>query len=269
MKRVALHSAKISRARSLSLWERARPTLLASVPRAAGVPALRRRHRSFPGSARERYARQALPAVMDARRNRGRFSPAARSRAEPGNEVARARAGVSLIEMMVVMSVAAVMVGMAVTTIHLLLGAEHDATKAVRWSASVSRLARSFRDDVHAARSIEMPAPEPGKPAVLVATTDTRRIRYELDAHRAVRIEAEGTDESHCDVYYFPPRSRLEFTRPGDRGLVRLTIHMPAGAREATRSAGDSSREVEQELAIEAVLLHAPETAETSAGRRR
>src|SRR5437867_3508547 len=55
--------------------------------------------------------------------------------------------GWTLIELLVVLTVAAVMMGLGVTTIHLLLGSEHEAMKSVRYSASVTRLARVFRED--------------------------------------------------------------------------------------------------------------------------
>src|SRR5438309_121599 len=60
-----------------------------------------------------------------------------------------ARRGWTLIELLVVLSVAAVMMGLGVTTIHLLLGSEHEAMKSVRYSSSLTRLARVFREDVH------------------------------------------------------------------------------------------------------------------------
>jgi type II secretory pathway pseudopilin PulG len=146
----------------------------------------------------------------------------------------RRRSGVSLVETLVVMSVAGVMTGLAITTIHLLLGAEHEATKAVRYAASVARLTRAFRDDLHAARAVELPAAEPGKPAALVASTAGGQIRYELDDHVATRLETACAGEANRDSFYFPPGSRLQFARKGEQGLIRLTIEMPLGPPAAT-----------------------------------
>ncbi len=163
------------------------------------------------------------------------------------------RRGVSLVEMLVVITIAAVMVGLAATTMHLLLGAEHEATRSLRFSASVARLARSFRDDLHAARDVELPLPEPGKPAMLVATADGgRRIRYELDAHRATRVETDGADETQREMFYFPPRSQLHFEPAGTRGLIRLTIEMPSGGPRTGQPSVASSGDPVRRLAIEA-----------------
>ena len=157
-------------------------------------------------------------------------------------DAAHGRRGVSLVEMLVVITIAAAMVGLAATMIHLLLGAEHEATKASRFSASVMRLARSFRDDVHAAREVQLPLPEPGKPATLVATVEGgRRIRYEIAANVATRFESDGADETQRENFYFSPRSQLQFESVGDRGLVRLTIQMPVGGADGT-TAGSVAR---------------------------
>ncbi len=163
------------------------------------------------------------------------------------------RAGTSLVEMLAVMTVAAVMVGLAVTTMHLLLRAEREATNAARYTASIARLAHVFRDDMHFAREVELPAVEPGKPEVLTASADAgRHIRYELDAHLATRIETDGPDNTHRDVFYFPLDSRLSFEREGKDGLLRLAIEMPRVGYGTRGEPGGSSRQSMQHLAIEA-----------------
>ncbi len=129
--------------------------------------------------------------------------------------------------MLIVITVAAVMLAVSVTTIHLLLRAEHEATKTARYAVSVARLAHAFRDDLHFARDVALPPVEPGNPVALVATLETREtVRYELDAHRATRI-ATGAGETSRDEFYFPPETRLSFERIGDAGLWRLAIEMP------------------------------------------
>jgi len=155
--------------------------------------------------------------------------------------------------MLVVMTVAAVMLGMAVSTIHLLLRAEHEATNSARYAASAARLAHVFRDDLHFAREVELPAAQAGEPAVLIARTETgRRIRYELDAHRATRIEGNAAAESERSNFYFPPDSQLAFERVGNSGLLRLAIDMPrAGFGPGADPASAAARPM-QRLAIEA-----------------
>jgi hypothetical protein len=161
------------------------------------------------------------------------------------------RSGVSLVETLVVMTVAGVMMGLAITTIHLLLGAEHEATKSMRYNASVARLARDFRDDIHAARAVELPATEPGKPAALIASTAGGQVRYELDSHLATRVETAG-GEANREVFYFPPGSRLQFERDAEPGLIWLTIEMPLGPPAATPKDAASAGQSMRVLTIEA-----------------
>ena len=138
--------------------------------------------------------------------------------------------------MLTIITVAAVMMGLAVTLIHRLLEAEHDAQNSARTAAAASRLAEHWRSDLHAARSVELAPPEPGQPALLVATTGAgRKIRYELDRHVATRREDLGDNQEHHDNFYFPPRTRLEFARADESGLVRLQIEIPTGDTRASR----------------------------------
>jgi hypothetical protein len=156
--------------------------------------------------------------------------------------------------MLVVITVAAVMLGMSVGIIHMLLDAEREATRAVRFNTSVARLTQAFRGDIHACRQVELPASEPGKPAVLVATLDDGQIRYELDQHLATRIETSGGRQVHREVFYLPPHSRMRFDRQPDQKLVLLEIDMAAGG-SGTRNVPSAAADTPQRrLAIEAVL---------------
>jgi type II secretory pathway pseudopilin PulG len=140
---------------------------------------------------------------------------------------ARRRTGTTLVELLVVITVGAVMLGLSVTTIHLLLGAEHEASRSTRYAASLARLARAFRDDIHAAQAVELPAIDAGDAQVLViGAGGGQQIRYELEANRAMRLEAVDDGPPQRDVFYFPPRSRLSFAHDATDGLVRLEIEM-------------------------------------------
>ena len=164
------------------------------------------------------------------------------------------RSGFTLVEMLVVLSVAAVMLGVSVSTIHLLLDAEREAARSVRFNTSVARLAQAFRSDIHASRHVELPASEAGKPIVLVATADGGQIRYELDEHLATRIETEGGRQVHREVYYFPLHSRMRFEHQPDQKLVRLEIDMAAGVSGTRAVPSAVSDGPKRQLAIEAAL---------------
>lgn len=156
--------------------------------------------------------------------------------------------------MLVVVTLSAVMVGLSATLIHLLLGAEREAHRAVRVNRSVMRLSEAFRADVHAARRVEIPAAEADKSVLLLADAEAgREVRYEIDAHQATRVESEKGQQTHQDSFYFPLRSRIRFDREADRNLLRLEIEMPAGnSSENAESRSQSPEPFQRKLKIEA-----------------
>ena len=144
-----------------------------------------------------------------------------------------ARAGISLTELLVVMTIGSVLIGVTGTMIHRLLAADYEATRAARFATSVARLSRAFRTDVHAARNIELPVPNEGQRAVVVATlADGHQVRYELDAHLATRVETRDGAPIHRDVYHFPPRSQLRCSRGVDDRLLKLELDLAARGPE-------------------------------------
>ena len=152
-----------------------------------------------------------------------------------------ARRGAAILEMLIVLTVAAVILGTAVSAIHLLLAAEREAARSTHYSASLARLARVFRDDLHMVARAELSAADLLKPAILtLSLADGGRIRYELDQHWAKRVEIDPSGKSQRDDFYFAPRSRLRFDRV-DKGLVRLEIEMPINSGQPQRNAGSDA----------------------------
>jgi hypothetical protein len=132
--------------------------------------------------------------------------------------------------MLVVVSFAAVMVGLSATLIHFLLGADREAQRVVRFNRSVMRLSEAFRADVHAAGRIELPAAEAGKSVLLLAGAGGgREVRYEVDTYQVTRVESDGGRQTHQDTFFFPPRSAIRFDERPDQNLLRLEIEIPVG----------------------------------------
>ncbi|MBI3862956.1 MAG: hypothetical protein HY290_13780 [Planctomycetia bacterium] len=158
------------------------------------------------------------------------------------------RAAHSLTEVLVVMTVASAMIGMSGTMIHRLLAAEHEATRAARFAVSLARLSRTFRADIHAARSVELADDENAAPVLVAKLEDGHTIRYELDANLATRIEFKDGSQSHRDVFHFAPGSQLRVRGGGEGKMVRFELDLAASGGDL--KAGRPSRT----LAIEAAL---------------
>lgn len=80
------------------------------------------------------------------------------------------RNGYSLIEMLAVISVLSVMVALATVTIALLIRSERAGGESVVAAQAAHRLARQFRDDVHAAHDATISFKAPGQPALSLET---------------------------------------------------------------------------------------------------
>jgi prepilin-type N-terminal cleavage/methylation domain-containing protein len=178
----------------------------------------------------------------------------------------RRRSGVSLTELLVVISVASVLVGVAGMTIHRLLAAEQEVTRAARFSASMTRLSRSFRADLHAARSAELTAAAAGQPEALVATLDPGHVvRYEFDGHTATRLETNEGVPVRRESFPFAPQSQLRCLLNEAGTLVRLELNL------STRASGPDVAPSPRVLLLEVAVArdHRFETLQTTQGISR
>ncbi len=138
------------------------------------------------------------------------------------------RRGTSLLEMVVVMGIATVMLGLAVTMIHLMLQAERSSTKTLWYGTSLARFSRTLRQDVHAATSADIPSPPPGGVARLELTLPKQRtVSFQIDRGAVTRTQSEAGEVRHRDVFYFPRDSAIRFERTREPDLVRVVINRP------------------------------------------
>jgi prepilin-type N-terminal cleavage/methylation domain-containing protein len=96
----------------------------------------------------------------------------------------RGRRGMTLIEMLVVVTGAAVMLGLCVVTLQLLLRLETDARAKLTATSAIDRLAGEFRADVHAATE--------AKPGLLLTIAPTRLVSYKPTMAGLIRTETEA-----------------------------------------------------------------------------
>jgi hypothetical protein len=172
-------------------------------------------------------------------------------------EVNRRRGAASLIEVVVLMSVGMVMLGIAMTTIHLLLRAERHSTQAVWHNTIITRMSRVLRDDVHTARDAAIEADDDGPATLNLTLDDDRHIVYTIEEHELKRIESTGETVKRRNSFFLPVGSSLQFEQAaGSPPAVRLVIQraplVGEKAKQSTTSTGEPP--ARRTLTIESIV---------------
>lgn len=125
----------------------------------------------------------------------------------PRRQLRATRSGASLIELMVVMTGVAVVLGLCTVTIQALMRVNADARAGLNSSATFARLASQFRDDVHASDDIQFqgdskggdkPGDAPAVPRLRLTREAGMVIGYEATGGRVTRVEsAPGKTARH------------------------------------------------------------------------
>lgn len=115
------------------------------------------------------------------------------------------RRGFTLIEMIAAFTAGVVALGLSITLIQSLMRLDQSGRARLSEGAMLGQLARTFRDDVHAARSVQL-----GERLELRMSAD-EVITYGPDAGRLVRTRRVEGDVEHVESYRPPARSSPRF----------------------------------------------------------
>jgi prepilin-type N-terminal cleavage/methylation domain-containing protein len=133
------------------------------------------------------------------------------------------RRGTNLIELMVVISVLAVLLGLCAVTIQAVMRVGSDAQARRSAAAALGRLAEQFREDVHACDDVQL-RPSAGlrlRPDPLMV------IDYEVHAGRVARVESTGGQVSRHESYVLGRHDTAVFERrdDGPRRFLALVVN--------------------------------------------
>ncbi len=153
----------------------------------------------------------------------------------------RARRGLSLIEMLVVVTGGSVLLGISVTTAVLLGRADRTSQEHTRWALAIDRLAAQFREDVHAATLLHATA----KAEWRLALDAGRTVTYRLTPESLDREETVAGRTLRRESYAIPDACTTQITLATERtpAVVSLTV----APRQTTSP-------VYREMCIDAVL---------------
>ena len=138
------------------------------------------------------------------------------------------RRGVTIIELMVVITALAILLGLTIGLMHSLLKLDRGARAHFVETSARARLAHQFRRDVHEAARVVPDA----KPFRLVRG-DGRVIEYQARAGQILRAERKSeTDEAvdHRETFRFPHSGTAQFSIGLKSGRTRAEVVIPPQA---------------------------------------
>jgi hypothetical protein len=152
----------------------------------------------------------------------------------------RARRGITIIEVMVVMAGVATMLGLCAVTIQLLFRLYGDAQARLAASVAMERLASQFREDVHACDDARFGEKAAGGPATGTATATAslrlslgpqRVVTYEARDGRVARVESGSATTNRHESYLLDGRSavRFEVRDDGPRRFMAMVVDRHGG----------------------------------------
>jgi hypothetical protein len=155
-----------------------------------------------------------------------------------------------LSELIVVMSMAAVIMTLSATTVFHLLQAEGTGASALIGSATLSRLANDFRRDARAAGSAPtaVRVADDGQ-SLRLELAERQVVQYRGTPDRVVRLvttrDDAGKDQPLRTETYRLPQSVIRFEVSDDRALVSMVHHRrspPANAKSTPPTAAVTLR---------------------------
>ncbi len=114
------------------------------------------------------------------------------------------RRGMTLIEMMVVISTMAVVMALSGATVFYLMRAEGNGATALTASTSFARLQNTFRRDIHAATSARINERDNGTEFLELRIGQSQSVEYRVVGDRIVRYLVVGQSAKSIEEYNVP-----------------------------------------------------------------
>jgi prepilin-type N-terminal cleavage/methylation domain-containing protein len=145
----------------------------------------------------------------------------------------RRRAGYALIELLVVLTVTAIILTLSAGMIHLLLKLERSSRTASERANDLARLGRDFRADAHASAPVE--SIRFADHGVTLTLDGGRTVEYQVREGDILRTVREGDKVRRFETYRRPARASVRFStidKDIPRPFLALIIDRPTDARD-------------------------------------
>jgi hypothetical protein len=163
----------------------------------------------------------------------------------------RKHGGYALVEMVLAIGAVAIVLGLCGGILHVLLRLERTARSHLTETATIGRLARQFRQDVHASREANSSGGENGPaPKLELTLPGDRAIAYEMRPRALVRRERQGASTLRYETYVLPLCREGDFVVQAQGAKVWVRLRLRRGPENEAATGANSPR---QELAIVAL----------------
>lgn len=136
--------------------------------------------------------------------------------------------GVSLVEVVVAMGIASILMGISMTTMHTVLRADRETSKAAWLGSSFHRFSRLIRADIHAASRLTIENAKGEEAAKLtIQLPGDEVVTYQIEGHRIFRVVTRNQQRAHQDLFYLPAGSHASFFRQPRLNLAGIAIEQP------------------------------------------
>jgi type II secretory pathway component PulJ len=162
----------------------------------------------------------------------------------------RKRGGYALIEVVLAIGTVAIVAGLCAGMLHVLLRLDRTSRSYLVETATIGRLARQFRQDVHAARDARSHGAGDGPAAQLeLVLPEDRTITYEMHAGSLQRREQHGNAAGRHEAYRLPFCREGFFAVQARDGQVWVQLRLRRGPEKEVATGANRPR---QDLAIDA-----------------
>ena len=149
--------------------------------------------------------------------------------------------GYTLIEILVVITTGAVMVGLAVGLLHMLTRLDQASREQIRSQGTINGLADQFRRDVHAAGGftvLNAPGGDDPRGAWQFPLAAERVVQYRAEPGRLARIERAGEQVLQQESYTFPAEATVTIELAGDAAPQIVSLRVDADVSQPKTSPG-------------------------------
>ncbi len=135
--------------------------------------------------------------------------------------------GITLVELLVVITLVAVIISAVATCLHSMYRADRRTRESMAGRSTLGRLSLRFRADAHASLDAVVEGQPPNEPSSIIFSRSTgETVEYRFDPTDVLRIVRKDEKVAHRDAFRLPRRTRVEWQAAvGEEPLVSMVVH--------------------------------------------